>query len=210
MGRSHLYHLSRLDGLRASAQRPRHGGAGDVEHHGNISGGERWSEWVEPIFTTYRDWTVYELPPNGQGMAALEMLNIMETFPAASDGPLNANELHTRIEAMKLAYADLERYNADPRFAKVPVKGLLSKEYAQQRAKLIDSEKANCQVAAGTPPASETTYLSVVDRDGNIASLIQSNYDEFGSGITVRGRGFVLQDRGALFSLDPPSPNRSE
>jgi gamma-glutamyltranspeptidase / glutathione hydrolase len=165
------------------------------------------SEWVDPIFTTYRDWTVYELPPNGQGMAALEMLNIMETFPAASDGPLNANELHTRIEAMKLAYADLERYNADPRFAKVPVKGLLSKEYAQQRAKLIDSEKANCQVAAGTPPASETTYLSVVDRDGNIASLIQSNYDEFGSGITVRGRGFVLQDRGALFSLDPASPN---
>ena len=165
------------------------------------------SEWVEPISTTYRDWTVYELPPNGQGMAALEMLNIMETFPAASDGPLSAQELHTRIEAMKLAYADLERYNADPRFAKVPVKGLLSKEYAQQRAKLIDSEKANCQVAAGTPPASETTYLSVVDRDGNIASLIQSNYDEFGSGITVRGRGFVLQDRGALFSLDSNSPN---
>jgi gamma-glutamyltranspeptidase/glutathione hydrolase len=140
-------------------------------------------------------------------MAALEMLNIMEAFPAASDGPLSAKELHTRIEAMKLAYADLERYNADPRFAKVPVKGLLSKDYAQQRAKLIDPEKANCQVAAGTPPASETTYLSVVDRDGNIASLIQSNYDEFGSGITVRGRGFVLQNRGALFSLDPDSPN---
>jgi gamma-glutamyltranspeptidase/glutathione hydrolase len=165
------------------------------------------AEWVEPISTTYRDWTVYELPPNGQGMAALEMLNIMEAFPAASDGPLSAKELHTRIEAMKLAYADLERYNADPRFAKVPVKGLLSKDYAQQRAKLIDPEKANCQVAAGTPPASETTYLSVVDRDGNIASLIQSNYDEFGSGITVRGRGFVLQNRGALFSLDPDSPN---
>lgn len=165
------------------------------------------SDWVEPISTTYRDWTVYELPPNGQGMAALEMLNIMETFPPASDGPLSATELHTRIEAMKLAYADLERYNGDPRFAKIPVKGLLSKEYAQQRSKLIDPNKANCHVTAGTPPASETTYLSVVDRNGNIASLIQSNYDEFGSGITVRGRGFVLQDRGALFSLDPNSPN---
>ncbi len=164
-------------------------------------------EWVEPISTTYRGWTIYELPPNGQGMAALEMLNIMETTPPSPEGPLSVSELHKKIEAMKLAYADLYRYNADPRFAKVPVKGLLSKEYAQQRAKLIDPNKANCEVAAGEPPASETTYLSVVDREGNIASLIQSNYEAFGSGITVRGMGFVLQDRGALFSLDPSSPN---
>jgi gamma-glutamyltranspeptidase/glutathione hydrolase len=164
-------------------------------------------EWVEPISTTYHGWTIYELPPNGQGMAALAMLNIMETTPASTDGPSSVVELHKKIEAMKLAYADLHRYDADPRFAKVPVKGLLSKEYAQERAKLIDTGKANCAASFGKPPASETTYLSVVDRDGNIVSLIQSNYEEFGSGITVRGMGFVLQDRGALFSLDPASPN---
>jgi gamma-glutamyltranspeptidase/glutathione hydrolase len=164
-------------------------------------------EWVEPISTSYRGWTVYELPPNGQGMAALEMLNLMETTPASPDGPLSVVELHKKIEAMKLAYADLYRYNADPRFAKVPVGGLLSKQYAEQRARLIDPAKADCQPAAGEPPASETTYLSVVDREGNIASLIQSNYSEFGSGITVRGMGFVLQNRGALFSLDVASPN---
>lgn len=163
-------------------------------------------EWVEPISTTYRGWTVYELPPNGQGVAALEMLNIMETEPPSPDGPLSVAELHKKIEAMKLAYADLERYNADPRFAKVPVKGLLSKEYAQERAKQIDPEHANCNVSYGTP-RSDTTYLTAVDREGNIVSLIQSNYLAFGSGITVRGMGFVLQDRGALFSLDPDSPN---
>src|ERR1700739_1958952 len=164
-------------------------------------------EWVEPISTTYRGWTVYELPPNGQGMAALEMLNIMESLPASPDGPLSVAELHQKIEAMKLAYADLGRYNADPRFAKVPVKGLLSKDYANERAQHIDPAKANCEVAPGSPPASETTYLSVVDREGNIASLIQSNYALFGSGITVQGMGFVLQNRGALFSLDPKHPN---
>jgi gamma-glutamyltranspeptidase/glutathione hydrolase len=164
-------------------------------------------EWVEPILSTYRGWTVYELPPNGQGMAALEMLNIMETTPASPDGPLSVAELHKKIEAMKLAYADLARYNADPRFAKVPVKGILSKEYAQQRAKMIDPAKANCEVAAGAPPFSDTTYLSVVDRDGNIVSLIQSNSASFGSGVAVRGVGFVLQNRGAMFSLDPASPN---
>ena len=164
-------------------------------------------EWVEPISTTYRGWTVYELPPNGQGMAALEMLNIMESSPASPDGPLSVAELHKKIEAMKLAYADLGRYNADPRFANVPVKGILSKGYARERAKLIDPGKANCEVAAGMPPMSDTTYLSVVDRDGNIVSLIQSNYEAFGSGVAVRGMGFVLQDRGALFSLDPASPN---
>jgi gamma-glutamyltranspeptidase/glutathione hydrolase len=164
-------------------------------------------EWVEPISTTYRGWTVYELPPNGQGMAALEMLNIMETTPASPDGPLSVVELHKKIEAMKLAYADLGRYNADPRFAKIPVKGMLSKEYARDRAKLVDPGKANCDVATGTPPFSDTTYLSVVDREGNIVSLIQSNYEAFGAGIAVHGMGFVLQDRGALFSLDAASPN---
>jgi gamma-glutamyltranspeptidase / glutathione hydrolase len=164
-------------------------------------------EWVEPISTTYRGWTVYELPPNGQGMAALEMLNIMETTTPSPDGPLSVVELHKKIEAMKLAYADLGRYNGDPKFARIPVHGILSKEYAQERAKLIDPLKANCDVAAGAPPMSDTTYLSVVDREGNIVSLIQSNYEAFGSGVAVRGMGFVLQDRGALFSLDPASPN---
>lgn len=163
-------------------------------------------EWVEPISTTYRDWKVYELPPNGQGVAALEMLNIMETSPPDPDGPLSAIELHKKIEAMKLAYADLGRYNGDPRFAKIPVKGLLSKEYARERAKQIDPKHANCKVSYGEP-RSDTTYLTAADREGNIVSLIQSNYELFGSGITVRGMGFVLQNRGALFSLDPRSPN---
>jgi gamma-glutamyltranspeptidase/glutathione hydrolase len=165
------------------------------------------AEWVEPISITYRGWKVYELPPNVQGMAALEMLNIMEQFQPAKAGPLSAEEIHKRVEAMKLAYADLARYNADPRFAKVPVSGLLSKEYAKQRARLIDPEKADCNPQAGQPPASDTTYLTAVDREGNIVSLIQSNFSGFGSGITVRGMGFALQNRGALFMLDPSKPD---
>jgi len=163
------------------------------------------AEWVEPISTRYRDWTVYELPPNGDGMAALEMLNIMEQFQPDAGRPRSAGELHTRIEAMKLAYADVKRYDGDPKFSKIPVKQLLSKEYAAQRARLINAGKANCDVAPGALPASDTTYLSVVDRDGNILSFIQSNYSTFGSGITVEGMGFVLQNRGGLFSLDPAS-----
>jgi len=165
------------------------------------------AEWVEPIHTTYRDWTVYELPPNGDGLAALEMLNIMEQFPPAADGSHSAAELHTRIEAMKLAYADVRRYDGDPRFSKIPIDQLISKDYAAQRARLIDPNHANCDVAPGALGKSDTTYLSVVDRDGNILSLIQSNYEDFGSGITVDGMGFALQDRGGLFSLDPESPN---
>ena len=165
------------------------------------------ADWVEPVSTTYRGWKVYELPPNGQGMAALEMLNIMGQFAPAKGGPLTAEELHKRIEAMKLAYADLARYNADPRFVKVPVAGLLSKAYAKQRAQLIDPQKANCDTQAGIPPSSDTTYLTAVDREGNIVSLIQSNFSSFGSGITVRGMGFVLQNRGALFMLDPGKPD---
>lgn len=165
------------------------------------------AEWVEPISITYRGWRVYELPPNVQGMAALEMLNIMEQFQPAKGGPLSAEEIHKRIEAMKLAYADLARYNADPRFAKIPVAGLLSKQYARQRAQLIDLEKANCSPQAGQPPSSDTTYLTAVDREGNIVSLIQSNFSSFGSGITVHGMGFALQNRGALFMFDPSRPD---
>jgi gamma-glutamyltranspeptidase/glutathione hydrolase len=168
------------------------------------------SEWVEPISTTYHGWSVYEIPPNGQGIAALEMLNILETFPIGKYGHNSANTLHVMIEAKKLAYADMIRYVADQKFSRVPVEGMLSKEYAAQRAKLIDPTKANCSMAAGQPPfpaIGDTTYLSIVDRDGNMVSLIQSNYDSFGSWIVPDGTGFALQDRGALFSLDPGSPN---
>jgi gamma-glutamyltranspeptidase/glutathione hydrolase len=165
------------------------------------------AEWVEPISTKYRDWTVYELPPNGDGMAALEMLNIMENFKPATDGPLSAAELHTRIEAMKLAYADVKAYDGDPRFGSIPVAQLTSKPFAAKRAALINPDKANCEVAPGVLAGSDTTYLSVVDREGNILSLIQSNYEAFGSDVTVKGMGFVLQDRGGLFSVDRKSPD---
>ncbi|HKF20700.1 MAG TPA: gamma-glutamyltransferase [Candidatus Angelobacter sp.] len=165
------------------------------------------AEWVEPISIDYRGWKIYELPPNVQGMAALEMLNIMGTFQPDAGGPQGTVELHKKIEAMKLAYADLYRYNADPKFAKVPVAGLLSKDYAAQRAKQIDPNKANCNPGPGSPSTSDTTYLAVVDKEGNIASLIQSNYSGFGSGIVVEGMGFALQNRGALFALDPKHPN---
>jgi gamma-glutamyltranspeptidase/glutathione hydrolase len=165
------------------------------------------AEWVEPISIDYRGWKVYELPPNVQGMAALEMLNIMAQFQPDKNGPKGTAEVHKRIEAMKLAYADLYRYNADPRFAKVPVAGLLSKDYAAQRAAKIDPNKANCDPGPGNPPVSDTTYLAAVDKDGNIASLIQSNYSGFGSGIVVNGMGFALQNRGSLFSLDRSHPN---
>jgi len=165
------------------------------------------AEWVEPVSIDYRGWKVYELPPNGQGMAALEMLNIMSTSQPDAGGPQGTVELHKKIEAMKLAYADLYRYNADPRFAKVPVQGLLSKAYAAQRAALINPNKANCNPGPGSPATSDTVYLAAVDKDGNIASLIQSNYAGFGSGIVVSGMGFALQNRGALFVLDPSHPN---
>lgn len=167
------------------------------------------SEWVDPISTTYHDWTVYEMPPNSQGIGALMMLNIMENFPLAQFGPNSTSALHAMIEAKKLAYADVLRFIADPHSQKLPVNGLLSKEYAKERARKIDKNKANCEVAAGEPAFSggDTIYLSVVDRDGNIVSLIQSNYENFGSGIVANGTGFALQDRGALFSLDPASPN---
>jgi gamma-glutamyltranspeptidase/glutathione hydrolase len=183
------------------------------------------SEWVEPISTTYRGWTVYELPPNGQGIAALEMLNIMETFPLqpvppppgqqAPPNPFALNQtrtLHMMIEAKKLAYADLQKYIGEPRNNPAVMQeamAMLQKSYAAQRAKLIDMDKANCAVEAGTPlpPGGDTIYLSTVDREGNMVSLIQSNYENFGSGLVAPGTGFVLHDRGALFTLDPNSPN---
>ena len=168
------------------------------------------SEWVEPISTTYRDWTVFELPPNGQGMGVLEMLNIMEKFPLGDkdSGFGSTKALHTMIEAKKLAYADMAKYLADPRGQKIPVATLISKEWATERAKLIDPDKAACDIAAGEiAGGSDTTYLSVVDRDGNMVSLIQSNYSAFGSGIVPAGAGFVMHNRGGLFTLNASSPN---
>jgi len=183
----------------------RHGGVMTAEDLADYS-----AEWVEPLSTTYRDWTVYELPPNGQGLAALLMLNMMETFPLGQKeyGFGSAKALHALIEAKKLAYADLVKYIGDPRGQTLPVMTLLSKDRATERAKLIDPDRANCEVATGTlPGAGDTTYLSVVDREGNMVSLIQSNYSEFGSGIVARGTGFALHNRGALFNLDSSSPN---
>ena len=168
------------------------------------------SEWVEPISTTYHGWTVYEIPPNGQGIAALMMLNLMERFALSQFGHNSADALQVMIEAKKLAYADMHRYVADPRFSKVPVEGMLAKDYAAQRAKLIDMAKANCAVSPGEPQlptTGDTTYLTAVDRDGNMVSLIQSNFAEFGARLVPDGVGFSLQNRGGLFSLDPTSPN---
>jgi gamma-glutamyltranspeptidase/glutathione hydrolase len=183
-----------------------------MKHHNGTMAAEDLaaysSELVEPISTTYREWTVYEMPPNGSGIAALEMLNIMETFPIGQFGFGSTKALHAMIEAKKLAYADMAKYVADPRGQKIPVAALLSKERAKQRAQLIDAEHAKCDVGAGElPGGSDTTYLSVVDRDGNMVSLIQSNYDLFGSGIVAAGTGFVLHNRGGLFTLDSASPN---
>jgi gamma-glutamyltranspeptidase/glutathione hydrolase len=183
----------------------RHGGSMTASDLSEYS-----SEWVEPISTTYRDWTVYEMPPNGQGLAALEMLNIMETFPLGQKdwGFGSTKALHAMIEAKKLAYTDLAEYIGDPRKQKLPVATLLSKNWASERARLIDQQHANCDAKAGDlPPGSETTYLTVVDRDGNMVSLIQSNYSSFGSGIVAPGTGFVLHNRGGLFNLNLASPN---
>jgi gamma-glutamyltranspeptidase / glutathione hydrolase len=183
----------------------RHGGTMEAQDLAEYS-----SEWVEPISTTYRDWTVFEMPPNGQGLAALMMLNIMETFPLGQKdwGFGSTQALHAMIEAKKLAYADLLKNIGDPRGQKLPVMKLLSKEWAAQRAKSIDPEHANCDPTAGDlSVGNDTTYLTAVDRDGNMVSLIQSNYAGFGSGIVAAGTGFALQNRGGLFSLDPSSPN---
>jgi gamma-glutamyltranspeptidase/glutathione hydrolase len=167
------------------------------------------SEWVIPIATTYRSWTVHELPPNGQGVGALMMLNILEQFPLAEMGHNSADALHVMIEAKKLAYADVLRYVADTRFAKAPVAELLAKDYAKKRAQCIRMNRANGEAPPGDPlaPGHDTIYLSAVDRQGNMVSLIQSNFGFFGSGLVAEGCGFVLQNRGSGFSLDPAHPN---
>jgi gamma-glutamyltranspeptidase/glutathione hydrolase len=170
-------------------------------------------EWVEPISTMYRGWKVYELPPNGQGIAALSMLNIMEHFPMASYGHNSADALHVMIEAKKLAYADMIHYVGDPRFTPVPVAQMLSKDLGAERAKLIQMDHAACQVAPSqiteqlNARGHSTIYLSTIDKDGDIVSLIQSNYAGYGTGMVAPGLGFSFQNRGAGFDLTPGKPN---
>lgn len=171
-------------------------------------------EWVDPISTTYRGWTVYELPPNTQGIAALMMLNLMEPFPLGEYGLTSTKALHVMIEAKKLAYADMLRYVADPQFSTVPTMPMLSKPHAQERAKLIDPAKANCAVTPSQfggltdSTGGDTIYLSVIDQDGNIVSLIQSIYSSFGSGLVPPGTGFMLHNRGGLFTMEDGHPNQ--
>ena len=167
------------------------------------------AEWVTPLTTNYRGWDVYEIPPNSQGIAALVMLNILEGFPIGDYGHGTAETLHTLIEAKKLAYADMQRHIGDPRFSNVPIEAMLSKAYARERAGLIDARHAATNVAAGTLPmhGGDTTYLSAVDAAGNIVSLIQSNFANFGSGVVPDGAGFALQSRGGLFAFDRSHPN---
>jgi gamma-glutamyltranspeptidase / glutathione hydrolase len=169
-------------------------------------------EWVQPISTTYHGWKVWEMPPATQGIAALEMLNIMEGFPLSEYGHNSTRALHVMIEAKKLAYADMLRYVGDPRFAKVPVEQMLSKEVAVDRAKAIATDRANCSplpadLSDRTRAGNDTIYMSAIDRDGNIVSLIQSNYSAFGTGLVAPGLGFALHNRGALFTLKPNEPN---
>ncbi|HEX4696803.1 MAG TPA: gamma-glutamyltransferase family protein [Candidatus Udaeobacter sp.] len=200
------------------------------------------STWVEPVSTNYRGYDVFELPPNGQGIAALQMLNVLEGFDLRAMGRNSPETMHAMIEAKKIAWADRAKFYADPDFAKVPLAGLLSKQYAAQRRKLIDPKHAAKQVAAGNPngseasgstrprglrpvdppqvaslladmsvdahlPKGDTIYMCTADDEGNMVSLIQSNYRGMGSGIVVPGLGFMFQDRGELFSMDPQHAN---
>jgi gamma-glutamyltranspeptidase/glutathione hydrolase len=167
------------------------------------------SEWIEPVSTNYRGYDVWELPPNGQGICALQMLNILEGYDFSKIQWGSAEHLHLFIEAKKLAFEDRAKYYADPAFAKIPVKFLISKEYATERRKLIDPNKASAHYDAGNAALKDgdTIYLTVADKEGNMVSLIQSNYRGFGSGMCPDGLGFMLQDRGELYSLEEGQNN---
>jgi gamma-glutamyltranspeptidase / glutathione hydrolase len=191
------------------------------------------STWVSPVSTNYRGYDVFELPPNGQGIAALQILNILEGFDLRAMGRNSPETLHAMIEAKKIAWADRAKFYADPAFAKIPLAGLVSKNYAAERRKLIDPNHAakkvdagNPQNGVGAPPRrsaeisargrdgsssviddGDTIYLCTADDEGNMVSLIQSNYRGMGSGIVVPGLGFMFQDRGELFSMDPAHAN---
>ena len=164
-------------------------------------------EWVDPVSSNYRGYDVWELPPNGQGIAALQILNILEQYDIANMGLNSAEYIHIFTEAKKLAYEDRAKYYADMNFANVPVKELISKEYALERNKLINIKKAGSVYDSGIFENGDTIYLTVADKDGNMVSLIQSNYRGMGSGMVPPNLGFMLQDRGEMFSLDPNHRN---
>ena len=183
------------------------------------------STWVDPVSVNYRGYDVFELPPNGQGISALQILNILEGFDLRAMGRNSPETLHTMIEAKKIVWADRAKFYADPAFAEIPLTGLLSKTYAAERRRLIDPDHAAKTVKAGAPPGNPTTsqprlplhtrlldhsdtiYMCTADDEGNMVSLIQSNYRGMGSGIVVPGLGFMFQDRGELFSMDPQHAN---
>jgi gamma-glutamyltranspeptidase/glutathione hydrolase len=171
----------------------------DLESHKTLE--------TSAISTNYRGIDVFEHPPNGQGFAALIMLNLMEQYEFSKDSSLSAERYHLMIEAKKLAYADLHQHNADPSFYDAPMTSLLSKEYSKKRFKLINSTRAMTEFATGIPVGSDTVYLSTADGDGRAVSFINSLYMGFGSGLVVPGTGIKLQNRGSLFSLDPDHPN---
>ncbi len=167
------------------------------------------SEWVEPVSTNYRGYDVWELPPNGQGIAALQILNILEQYDIEGMGFGSADYIHTFVEAKKLAFEDRAKYYADPAFNDIPVDALISKDYAQKRRALINPNKAAKRYDAGVVEG-DTIYLTVADKDGNMVSLIQSNYRGMGSGMTPPELGFILQNRGELFTLAPNHFNTYE
>ena len=160
------------------------------------------SEWIEPVSTNYRGYDVWELPPNGQGIAALQILNLLEGYDIKSMGFGSADYIHHFVEAKKIAYADRAKYYADMNFNEIPVDYLISKEYADIRRKEINSEKSASTVFPGNIENGDTIYLTTADSEGNMVSLIQSNYRGMGSGMVPKDLGFMLQDRGELFSLD--------
>ena len=173
-----------------------------ADHRGN---------WIEPVSTNYRGYDVWELPPNGQGIAALQILNIVEQFDVANMGRQSAEFVHLFTEAKKLAFEDRAKYYTDPDFNKIPVRQLISKPYAQSRAKLIDQTRASRAYSAGKLlEEGDTIYLTTGDSEGNMVSLIQSNYRGMGSGMTPPGLGFILQDRGEMFSLEEGHFNQFE
>ena len=170
------------------------------------------SEWIEPVSTNYRGYDVWELPPNGQGIAVLEMLNILEAYDLKKMGPFSPDYLHLFVEAKKLAFADRARFYTDPEFATIPLRELVSKEYAARQRKRIDPDQAAIDIPAGDPLLShgDTIYMTVVDKDRNCCSFIQSIYFGFGSQVVAGDTGFALQNRGCLFALDDKHLNRLE
>jgi len=167
------------------------------------------SEWVEPISADYRGYQVWELPPNGQGLAALQILRVLEGYDLAEVGFGSPDHVHWFVEAKKLAFEDRAKFYADPAFYQTPIDALLSDNYTERRRALIDPDKASTDFEAGDPKLAEgdTIYLTVADKDRNMVSLIQSNFRGFGSGMCPPGLGFGLQDRGELFDLNPESAN---